>query len=175
MKKRTRKHLSWGAEPSATEIFIRGELNPDPDNIKTGKNHNYSGSTVKANKNTNHSRSENLLISKFLISIADRQLRKKKLLREKTLNIRTTVELIFQNSYDRRHTQSTILLTQAKDKELKMEPIHPKNTNETKPRLPQNKTQEYQSRKFDTNEKPLQILRLTEHDTSTPVPGKNNE
>ena len=47
---KTRKHLSWGAEPSATEIFIRGELNPDPENIKTAKNHNYSGPTLQANK-----------------------------------------------------------------------------------------------------------------------------
>ena len=65
---------------------------------------------------------EDLLISKFITSITDKKLREK-LSREKTLNLRTTLELITQNSYDRRHKQSTIPTALAKDKEIKEEPI----------------------------------------------------
>ena len=65
---------------------------------------------------------EDLLISKFITSITDKKLREK-LIRDKTLNLKTTVELITQNSYDRRHKQSTIPTALAKDKEIKEEPI----------------------------------------------------
>ena len=58
---------------------------------------------------------EDLLISKFFTSITDKKLREK-LIREKTLNLKTTIELIKQDSYDRRHKQSTIPPALAKDK-----------------------------------------------------------
>ena len=48
-----------------------------------------------------------LLISKFITSITDKKLREK-LIREKTLNLKTTVDLVTQDSYDKRHKQSTI-------------------------------------------------------------------
>ena len=65
---------------------------------------------------------EDLLMSKFITSITDKKLREKHI-REKTLNLKTTVEFITQNSYDRRHKQSTIPAAFAKDKEIKEEPI----------------------------------------------------
>ena len=65
---------------------------------------------------------EDLLISKFITSITDKKFREK-LIRETTLNLKTTVEFITQNSYDRRHKQSTIPAALAKDKEIKEEPI----------------------------------------------------
>ena len=45
---------------------------------------------------------KDLLISKFITSITDKKLREK-LIREKTLNLKTTIKLITQNSYDSRH------------------------------------------------------------------------
>ena len=52
----------------------------------------------------------------------DKKLREK-LIREKTLNLKTTIELITQDSYDRRHKQSTIPPALAKDEEMKQNPI----------------------------------------------------
>ena len=52
---------------------------------------------------------EELLISKIITSIIEKKLRKKKLLiREKTLNLETTMDLVTQDSYVKRHKQSTI-------------------------------------------------------------------
>ena len=65
---------------------------------------------------------EDLLLSKIITSITDKKLREK-LIREKTLNLKTTIELITQDSYDRQQTQSTIPPALAKDKERKQEPI----------------------------------------------------
>ena len=65
---------------------------------------------------------EDLLISKFKTSNTDKKLREK-LIREKTIDLTTTVEHVTQNSYDRRHKQSTIPSALAKDKEIKQEPI----------------------------------------------------
>ena len=50
---------------------------------------------------------EDLLVSKFITSITDEKLREK-LIREKTLNLKTTVDLVTQDSYDKRHKQSTV-------------------------------------------------------------------
>ena len=68
--------------------------------------------------------------SKFITSITDKKLREK-LIREKTLNLKTTIELITQDSYDRRHKQSTIPPALAKDKEIKQEPIQKSKQNNT--------------------------------------------
>ena len=65
---------------------------------------------------------EDLLISKFITSITDKKLREKPI-REKNLNLKTTIELIAQDSYYRRHKQSTLPPALAKDKEIKQEPI----------------------------------------------------
>ena len=100
---------------------------------------------------------EDLLISKLITSITDKKLREK-LIREKTLNLKTTIELITQDSYDRRHKQSTISPALAKDKEIKQEPIQ-KNQNKTKPRTTK------------TKEKQLWILRAAKLDTPTQLPG----
>ena len=61
---------------------------------------------------------EDLLMSKFITSITDNKLREK-LIREKTLNLKTIVELVTQDSYDKRHKQSTIPPALAKEKEIK--------------------------------------------------------
>ena len=78
--------------------------------------------TLEKNCEFKDIKQKNLFISKFITSITDKKLREK-LIREKTLNLETTVELITQNSYDRRHKQSTIPAALAKDKEIKEEPI----------------------------------------------------
>ena len=78
--------------------------------------------TLEKNCEFKDIKQEDLLISKFITSITDKKLREK-LIREKTLNLKTTVELIRQNSYDRRHKQSTIPTALEKDKEIKEEPI----------------------------------------------------
>ena len=65
---------------------------------------------------------EDLLISKFITSITDKKLREK-LIREKTLNLKNTIDLITQDSYEKRHKQSTIPSALAKEKEIKEEPI----------------------------------------------------
>ena len=78
--------------------------------------------TLEKNCEFKDIKQEDLLISKFITSITDKKLQEK-LMREKTLNLKTTVELITQNSYDPRHKQSTIPAALAKDKEIKEEPI----------------------------------------------------
>ena len=65
---------------------------------------------------------EDLLISKFITSITDKKLLEK-LIREKTLNLKTTIELITQSSADHRQKQTSIPPALAKDKEIKEEPV----------------------------------------------------
>ena len=62
------------------------------------------------------------LISTFITSKTDKNIREK-LIREKTIDLKTTVELVTHNSHDRRHKQSTIPPALAKDKDIKQEPI----------------------------------------------------
>ena len=72
---------------------------------------------------------EDLLISKFITSITDKKLWEK-LIREKTLNRKNTMDPITQDSYEKRHKQSTIPPALAKEKEIKEEPtqkIQPQN------------------------------------------------
>ena len=78
--------------------------------------------TLEKNCEFKDIKQENLLKSKFITSITDKKLREK-LIRKKTLNLKTTVELITQNSYDCRHKQSNIPAALANDKEIKEEPI----------------------------------------------------
>ena len=76
--------------------------------------------TLEKNCDFKDVQQEDLLISKIITSITDKKLRVK-LIREKILDMKTTVELLTQNSYDRRHKQSTISPVLAKDKEIKQE------------------------------------------------------
>ena len=64
---------------------------------------------------------EDLLISKFITSITDKKLRKN-LIREKTLNLKSKMNLVTQDSYERRHKPSTIPPSLAKEKEINEEP-----------------------------------------------------
>ena len=77
--------------------------------------------TLEKNCEFKHNKQGDIFMSKFITSITDKKLREK-LIREKTLNLKTTVELITQNSFDRRHKQSTIPLALPKDKEIKEAP-----------------------------------------------------
>ena len=92
-------------------------------NKKTTR-HQNNGKTDNPRKNSDFKdiKQEELLISKFIGSITDKKLRKK-LIREKTLNLKTTVELITQNSNERRHKQSTVPLALAKSKKVKQKQI----------------------------------------------------
>ena len=76
-------------------------------------------------------------MSKFINSITDKKLREK-VIREKTLNLKTTMDLVIQDSYERRHKQSTIPPALAKEKEIKEEPIQKHNceTNKTTGKMP---------------------------------------
>ena len=85
--------------------------------------------TLEKNCEFKYIKQEDLLISKLITSISDKKLREK-LIREKTLNLKTIIELITQNSYDSRHKISTIPSALTKDK-AKKEPIQntkPRNT-----------------------------------------------
>ena len=84
---------------------------------------------------------EDLLISKFITSITDEKLRET-LIRETTLKMKTTMDLVTQDSYDKRHKQSTIPPAHAKEKEIKEELIQKKQ--------PQNK-QNYRKKNQNNN------------------------
>ena len=74
---------------------------------------------------------EDLLISKFIDSIIDKKLREK-LIRGKTLNLKTTMDLVTQDSYNKRHKQSTIPQALAKEKEKKKNRYEKYNRETTK-------------------------------------------
>ena len=57
----------------------------------------------------------NLLISKFITDITDKKVREKPI-REKTLNLKTNGDLVTQDTYEKRHEQSTISQALAKEK-----------------------------------------------------------
>ena len=80
---------------------------------------------------------EDLLISKFITSITDKKLREN-LIREKTLNLKSIMNLVTQDSYERRHKQSTIPPALAKEKEINEEPNKKYNrgTNKTTGKMP---------------------------------------
>ena len=83
---------------------------------------------------------EDLLFSKFITSITDKKLRKK-LIRDKPLNLKTTMDLVTQDSYGKRHKQPTIPTELVNEKEKNQEPVL-KITNE----------QQHVHRKTSTNE-----------------------
>ena len=60
----------------------------------------------------------------------NRQKLREKLIREKTLNLKTTMDLVIQDSYEEKHEQSTLKPELAKEKEIGEEPkqkIYPRN------------------------------------------------
>ena len=83
-------------------------------------------------------------LKKFITSITDRNLQEK-LIREKRLNLKTTKDLVTQDSYAKRHKQSTIPTALGKEKEMKHEPKQkiqkklPKNNNTYTGKPPQKK------------------------------------
>ena len=145
-----RQDFIWGAGPSAIETITKGEVSTNPDTINTERLIQYSKTITCRNeipttaeetssgqnkKKTKHRRNtgekncefddikqEDLLISKFITSITDKKIREM-LIREKTVNLKNTMDLITQNSYEKRHKQSTIPPALAKEKEIKEEPI----------------------------------------------------
>ena len=101
---------------------------------------------------------EDLLISKFITSNTNKKL-PEKLISEKTLNLKTTMDLVTQDSYEKRHKQPTIptALVKRKKKNRNQYKKYTKTTNQTK----------HIHRKTNTEEKVLRILRATKLDTIT--------
>ena len=141
----------------AIESITKGDINTDPDAIKTDKliqlfcehympkrntyrsrgdffcakqeynetSENHWKKLITLGKNCDIKKDikqEEFLITQLITSIIKEKLRDK-VIREKTLNLKTSVALVTQNSYDRRHKQSTIQPALSKDKEIKQEPI----------------------------------------------------
>ena len=67
---------------------------------------------------------EDLLISKYMTAITDKKLRDK-MMKEKTPNMKKTIELIKQDTYEKKNKKNTIpdALITAKEKTIKEEPI----------------------------------------------------
>ena len=89
---------------------------------------------------------EDLLISKFMTAITDTKLRDK-LMKEKKLELKKTIEMIKQNTYERKNRKNTIpeALITSREKEIKEEPIQKMERFGTRPK---NRT---------TNEKPCKF------------------
>ena len=89
---------------------------------------------------------EDLLISKFMTAITDTKLRDK-LMKEKKLELKKTIEMIKQKTYERKNQKNTIpeALFLHREKEIKEEPIQRMERSDTRPK-----------NKF-TNEKPCKF------------------
>ena len=89
---------------------------------------------------------EDLLISNFMIAITDTKHRDK-LMKEKKLELKKTIEMIKQNTYKRKNRKNTIAeaLISHREKEIKEEPILRMERSDTRPK-----------NKF-TNEKPCKF------------------
>ena len=80
---------------------------------------------IEIEKECNSISAEELLISKYMTAITDKKLRDK-LMKEKTLELKTTIELIKQNTYEMKNKKNTIpeALISSKEKQMiKEEPI----------------------------------------------------
>ena len=106
-----RKYFIWGAGPSAIETITKGELNTDHDTIITEKLIRLFKDYYMPKRNTYHSqgdcvvkdiKQEDLIISKFITSITDKKLREK-FIREKTFSLKPTMDLLSQDSYEKKH------------------------------------------------------------------------
>ena len=93
---------------------------------------------------------------------------REKLIREKTLKLKTTLDLVTQVSHERRHERSTIPTALVKEDEMKKESIQKKNTKQTK-----TKTKKHQHCDDNTKHLTLRVLRTTKLGTTTQMPGKN--
>ena len=82
---------------------------------ETPKDHWRNLVSLEKNCEFRDIRQDYLVISKFITSITDKKLRKT-LISEKTLNLKTLMDLITQDSYEKRHKQSTIPPALAKEK-----------------------------------------------------------
>ena len=89
---------------------------------------------------------EDLLISKFMTAITDTKLRDK-IMKEKKLELKKTIEMIKQNTYERKNRKNTIpeALISHREKEIEEEPIQIMERFQTRPK-----------NKF-TNEKPCKF------------------
>ena len=78
---------------------------------------------------------EDLLISKFMTAITDTKLRDK-LMKEKKLELKKTIEMIKQNTYERKNRKNTIpeALISNREKEIKEEPIQRMERSDTRPK-----------------------------------------
>ena len=83
--------------------------------MKPQKNTGGNWYPLKKNCKFEDIKQENLVISKFITSISDKKLREK-LIRKKILSPKTTMNLVTQDSYGKRHKQSTIFTVLAKEK-----------------------------------------------------------
>ena len=90
-----------------------------------------------------------------MTSITDKKLREK-LIREKALDLKTTVELVTQNSYDRPPTQTIYYITHLGKRQRNKTRTYPKNPSKTMSRTAK-----------PTEEKQLWILRTTKLDPPT--------
>ena len=101
---------------------------------------------------------EDLLISKFITRTTDTKLRDK-LLKEKKLELKKTIEIIKQNTYERKNQKNTIPedLISNREKEIKEEPIQRVERSDTRPK----------KNKF-TNKKQCKFCNARTHRIRTP-------
>ena len=188
-----RQDFIWGGGPCAIEIISKGDFNTDPDTINTEKLKQLFKDYYMPKRNTFHNRGdffwekqeenetpedhwrklvslekdcdfkdikqEDLLISKFITSITDKKLR------EKTQNLKTTVDLVTQDSYDKRHKQSTTPPTIRK-RERNKRGTNTKNSTTGQTKLPE------KNRK-DNKKQQLWILWTTKLVPTTRMPRKD--
>ena len=76
---------------------------------------------------------EDLLISKYLTAITDTKLRDK-LMKEKKLELKKTIEMIKQNTYGRKNLKNTIPEALISNREKKEEPIQRMERSDTRPK-----------------------------------------
>ena len=114
--------------------------------------------------NFNTKSAEELLISKYMTTITDKKLRDK-MMKEKTLEMKKTIELIKQNTYEKKNKKNTIpeALIYTKERHIiKEEPIQRMERFGTRPKTK------------ITRKMIMQILRSTELDTITQMPSTRN-
>ena len=115
--------------------------------------------------NFNTISAEELLISKYMTAITDKKLRDK-MMKEKTLELKETIELIKQNTYEKKNKKNTIpeALISTKERHIIKEvPIQRMEKTRDK-----TKNQNY-------GKEIMQILRSTELDTITQMPSTRNK
>ena len=132
-----------GKETEVQEDFIWGILLVETDRIRNTRG--FLAET-DGDKECTFERitAEDLLISKFMTAITDTKLRDK-LMKEKKLELKKTIEMIKQNTYERKNRKNTIPDISNREKEIKEETIQRMERSDTRPK-----------NKF-TNEKPCRF------------------